>query len=237
MERNELSWKSPSLGKSMEMTVYGTGGVPVLIFPSEEGNRLEWEQEGIINALSEQIAEEYNQFFCVDSISEESLLNKNVEPEVRLMRQRQYEQYIFDEVIPNIREQNENPYLILAGAFLGAYHALLYSLKHPEKIHKVIGISGNYDIKPYLDGFYDDNVYYNNPVDFVPNMNDKDLLKKISGVDIRLLTYSNDPLRSQCERMSHTLWLKNVDHNFYVWDEVISDPWKLVDSMFIEHLY
>jgi len=28
-----------------------------------------------------------------------------------------------------------------------------------------------------------------------------------------------------------------VDHNFYVWDESISDPWNVVDTMFIEHLY
>lgn len=237
MKRNDLSWKSPSLGRKMELSVFGTGGVPVLIFPSEEGTRLEWEQEGIINALSEQIDEEYNQFFCVDSVSDESLLNKNVEPSVRVSRQRQYEQYIMDEVIPYITEQNSSSYLILAGAFLGGYHALLYALKYPEKFHKVIGISGNYDIKPYLDGFYDDNVYYNNPVDFVPNMNDKKLLARISDVDIRLLTYSNDPQRADSERMSHTLWLKNVEHNFYVWDEVISDPWKLVDSMFIEHLF
>ena len=230
-------WKSPSLGHKMELSVFGTGGTPVIIFPSEEGGRDEWNEAGIMAALKEQIDEEYNQFFCLDSVAAESLLNKSAEPSQRIQRQSQYEQYIVDEVIPFVREENNYPFLLFSGAFLGAYYALLYALKHPQKVDKVIGISGTYDIKPYLDGHYDDTVYFNNPVDFVPNLNNPEILRKISEVDIRLLSYSNDPQRDESERMSDTLWLKNVDHNFYVWDEAISDPWNLVDSMFIEHLF
>ena len=230
-------WKSPSLGRKMEISVFGTSGTPVIIFPSEEGGREEWNEEGIMEALSEQITEGYNQFYCLNSVAEETLLNKEADPKHRISRQMQYEQYLIDEVIPFIRKQNSNPYLLFSGAFLGAYYAILYALKYPQKVDKVIGISGTYDIKPYLDGHYDDNVYFNNPVDFIPNLNDPKILKELSGVDIRLLSYANDPRRSESERMSDTLWLKNVDHNFYVWDEVISDPWNLVDSMFIEHLF
>lgn len=230
-------WKSPSLGRKMELSVFGTGGTPVLIFPSEEGGCNEWNEAGIMEALQEQIGEEYNQFFCLESVADESLLNKNTDPAHRIKRQMQYEQYIVDEVIPFVRKTNNNPFLIFSGAFLGAYYAMLYTLKYPQKVDKVIGISGTYDIKPYLDGHYDDNVYFNNPVDFIPNLNNSEILRNISEVDIRLLSYSNDPQRNQSERMSDTLWLKNVNHNFYVWDEVISDPWELVDSMFIEHLF
>ena len=188
-------------------------------------------------ALEEQIDEEYNQFFCLESVAGENLLNKNAEPAQRIKRQSHYEQYIVDEVIPFVRKENSNPFLIFSGAFLGAYYAMLYALKYPQKVDKVIGISGTYDIKPYLNDYYDNTVYFNNPVDFVTNLNNPEILKKISDVDIRLLSYSNDPQRNESKRMSDTLWLKNVAHNFYVWDEVISDPWKLVDSMFIEHLY
>jgi len=221
----------------MEMNIFGTSGTPVIIFPSEEGGRDEWEQAGIMSSLDEQISEGYNQFFCLESVADESLLNKNAEPKHRIGRQIQYEQYLIDEVIPFVRKTNNNPYLIFSGAFLGAYYALLFALKYPEKVDKVIGISGTYDIKPYLDEHYDDSVYFNNPVDFIPNLNDPKILKNISEIDIRLLSYSNDPQKEESERMSDSLWLKNVDHNFYVWDEVISEPWKLVDSMFIEHLF
>ncbi len=237
MERTLHSWKSPSLGKKMDLLAFGNSGTPVIIFPSEEGSLTEWEDTGMMESLSEQINEGYNQFFCVDSIANESLLNREAEPRLRIRRQNSYERYIIDEVIPFVREQNSNPYIIFSGAFLGAYHALLFALKHPGKISKVIGISGTYDIKPYLDDFYDDSVYYNNPLDFLPNLNDRNTLKIISEIDFRLLSYLNDPLRDVSEKMSDTLWLKNIDHNFYIWDEKVSDPWNLVDSMFKEHLY
>lgn len=237
MKSTTHSWKSPSLGKTMKITAFGTGGTPVLIFPSEEGGRTEWSDAGIMQALEEQIEEEYNHFYCVDSVADESFLNREEDPAARMRRHRQYEQYITDEVIPFIKDQNSNPYLILSGAFLGAYYAMVHGLKHPGKVDKVIAISGNYDIKPYLDGHYDDNVYYNNPVDFFPNMTDPIQLRTINSIDFRLLTYQNDPQRLSTEKMSDILWLKNVEHNFYVWDEVISDPWELVDSMFKEHLY
>lgn len=237
MERTLHSWKSPSLGKKMDLLAFGNSGTPVIIFPSEEGSLTEWEDTGMMESLSEQIYEGYNQFFCVDSIANESLLNREAEPRLRIRRQNSYERYIIDEVIPFVREQNSNPYIIFSGAFLGAYYALLFALKHPGKISKVIGISGTYDIKPYLDDFYDDSVYYNNPLDFLPNLNDRNTLKIISEIDFRLLSYLNDPLRDVSEKMSDTLWLKNIDHNFYIWDEKVSDPWNLVDSMFKEHLY
>jgi len=237
MEREELSWKSPSLGKQMKLLKYGTSGAPVIIFPSEEGTYMEWEETGMIESLKMQINEGYNQFFCVDSIANESFLNKDAEPVLRIRRQLKYEKYITDELIPFVRKKNRSPYLILSGAFLGAYYALLIGLKHPDLLHKVIGISGMYDIKSYLDGHYDDLVYFNNPIDFLPSLNDKTILKQYDSVDFRLLSYSNDPLRACSEKISDLLWTKNIDHNFYIWDEKVSDPWKLVDSMFIEHLF
>lgn len=237
MNKKNHSWKSPSLGKEMKVSVYGTSGTPVIIFPSEEGDRNEWEETGMIDSLQEQIREGYNQFFCVDSVADISLLNKESAPARRIRCQEHYEQYIIDELIPFIKKQNNNSFLLAAGAFLGAYYSLLFALKNPGKINKVIGISGNYDIKPYLDGFYDESVYFNNPVDFLPNLSKHPLIEAIKTIDIRLLSYANDPQQELSRRISDTLWVKNIEHNFYVWDESVSDPWDLVDSMFIEHLY
>jgi len=237
MNKTHHDWKSPTLGRKMDLITYGDSGTPVIIFPSEEGDRREWEETGMMDSLQEQINEGYNQFFCVDSVASESFLNKEAEPAKRIRRQQQYEKYIIHEVIPFIKKQNKNRYIVASGAFLGAYYALLFALKNPGKINKVIGISGNYNIKPYLDGFYDDNVYYNNPADFLPNLNKKPELDKIKKTDIRLLSYANDPLRQRSEQISELLWMKNIDHNFYVWDESVSNPWDLVDSMFKEHLY
>jgi esterase/lipase superfamily enzyme len=44
--------------------------------------------------------------------------------------------------------------------------------KHPDVFRGVIAMSGSYAVRSYLKGHYDDNVYFNNPVDYLPNLND-----------------------------------------------------------------
>lgn len=236
MQREYHKWKSPSLGKDMEMLVFGKEGTPVIIFPSENGRFFEWEDQGVISAAQFQIENGYNQFFCVDSLASESFLNKNVDPYVRVVREIQYQDYIIDEVVPFISDQNSNPFIISAGFSLGAYQALNLALKHPNSINKAICISGNYDINIYLDGFKDDNTYFNNPIEFIPNLNDLSILDSISSIDIRLISYLNDQNRDATQRMSDTLWLKFINHELYIWDEKTSNAWSLIPSMFVDNL-
>jgi esterase/lipase superfamily enzyme len=237
MQREYRKWKSPSLGRDMEMLVFGKEGTPVLIFPTEEGRFFEWEDQGVMEAVNEQIEMGYNQFFCVDSLDKESFLNQDVDPYTRLIRENQYQMYIKDEVIPFISEQNSNPYLITSGSGFGAYHALNFALKYPDLANKVLAMSGYYDINVHLNGFKDDNSYFNNPVEFIPNLNDENLLKEISALDIRLFSYQNDPNREATQKMSEILWLKFIEHEHYVWDEETSNPWTLIPDMFKENLF
>ncbi len=237
MQREYRKWKSPTLGREMEMLVFGKEGTPVLIFPTEHGRFFEWEDQGVMETVREQIDLGYNQFFCVDSIDGESFLNKDVDPYTRVNRENQYQIYIKDEVIPLIHDLNSNPYLISAGTGLGAYHALTFGLKYPELIHKVLALSGYYDINVHLDGFKDENSYFNNPIEFIPNLHDEAILKKLAAIDIRLLSYLNDPNREATAKMSETLWLKFIDHEYYVWEEETNHSWPLVSAMFKENLF
>ena len=236
MQREYIKWKSPSLGRDMEMLVFGKGGTPVLVFPTDQGRFFEWEEHGAIGTFSEQIEEEYNQFFFVDSVAGESFLNKDVDPLTRVMREDQYELYIVDEVLPYINDVNSNPFVISAGAELGAYQALRLALKNSELFDKVISISGYYDINVFLDGFKDDNSYYNNPIEFIPNLNDDTILKSISSLDLRLISYLNDSNRIETLRMSDILWMKFLQHEITVWEEETSNPWTLYPIMLRENL-
>lgn len=236
MQREYVKWKSPSLGRDMEMLVFGKEGTPVLIFPTEHGNLYEWEEHGAIDTLTEQLELGYNQLFCVDTLVKESFLNKDVEPYTRLMRENQYEMYILDEVLPYINEVNNNPFIIAAGAELGAYQALRMGLKHPELFDKILSISGYFDINIFLDGFKDDNSYYNNPIEFIPNLNNQSILKAISGIDIRIISYLTDPNKSESQKMSDILWLKFLQHDITVWNDETSNPWSLYPFMLRENL-
>lgn len=236
MQREYVKWKSPSLGKEMEMLVFGKEGTPVIVFPTEKGRFFEWEDQGVIQEVQEHIESGYNQLLCVDCVADECFLNKNVDPYTRMMRHSQYMMYILDEVLPFIAARNTNSYIINTGVGLGAYYSLLLALKHPLYFKKVLGLSGYYCIKHHLDDFYDKNVYFNNPVDFTPNINEAGILKNLSMLDIRLLSFNNDEYVEASREMSDKLWLKFIEHRLHIWDEDTGDPWYLIPSMFKEHL-
>jgi esterase/lipase superfamily enzyme len=65
-----------------------------------------------------------------------------------------------------------SPEPMTTGASLGAYLAANEYFKHPDLFRGTIPMSGSYDIRSFLDGYYDDNVYFNNPVDYLSNLND-----------------------------------------------------------------
>lgn len=72
----------------------------------------------------------------------------------------------------------------------------------------VIGMSGSYDIRSFMEGYYDDNVYFNNPVDFVPNVESW----KYNHLKIVLGTSDWDICRNETFRFSQILNNKNIGH-------------------------
>ena len=56
------------------------------------------------------------------------------------------------------------------GASLGGYHAANTLLKHPDAVKRCFALSGVYDMKRFMLGDYDDNFYFNNPVDYCANL-------------------------------------------------------------------
>ena len=152
------------------------------------------------------------------------------------MRQLQYESYLIDEVVPFINEENDIKYIIIAGIDLGGYHAITAALKNPAVFGKAVGISGIYDIKRFLDGFYNDTVYYNNPVDFVPNLTKQPMLDKIRDVDFRLVSYETDQRKNDTQRMSTVLRMKFIEHKLDIWGTDGQKEWDLWPQMLKTHI-
>ncbi len=236
MNKTHKKWRSPSLGKDMNMDIYGTSGTPILALPTRGQKRTQWEEFGMVDAISHQLDNGFNQLFCIDSIDEESFLNESIEPVKRLIRHRQFELFVIEEVIPCIHDVNDIDFIIIAGTDLGGYHAVNLALKHPAKFGKAIGISGVYDIKYFMDGYYDEDVYYNNPVDFMPNLSKKELLFKIREVDFRLVSYTADPHKDETIRMGDVLRLKFVEHKLDIWDLEGKNEWYLWQQMLKTHI-
>lgn len=233
MHREFVRWFSPSLGRDMEMLVFGHGGTPVLVFPSSMGRFFEWEDFKMIDALSNQIENGHNQIFCIDSVDKESFYNKAVHPTVRMARHSQYESYVVNEVVPFIQQKSGTDYLITTGASFGAYHAANFMFKNPWKFSKLVALGGAFDIKSFVNGYYDMSVYFHNPVDYLQNLNDHHTLERLRSMDIRFVTGENDIckeaniyihriLNGKAVHNQLDLWLDGTGHDWPWWRQMIS---------------
>ncbi|MFU8860008.1 MAG: alpha/beta hydrolase-fold protein [Cyclonatronaceae bacterium] len=210
-------WGSPSLGEPMRVAIYGTGGTPVLAFPDMNGKASDYGNLGFLSEVTEQLKNQYNRFYCVDTIDKEVFDSKAGNPEGRLDRYIQYEEYIMDEVIPFIREHSGNSYLIITGIGMGAYHAVNFALKHPEMVNKVLAACGRYNIKPFFNDYFSNLLYYNNPIEYFPNLNDPEIIDQIKRIDIRIITNEKDPHRAEAEIISDALNEKWIHHSLDLW--------------------
>jgi esterase/lipase superfamily enzyme len=226
MNRQYHSWYSPSLQRDMELLVFGHAGARVLIFPTSQGRFFQWEDTGMVAALGNQLEQGSLQLFCVDSVDAESWYAKWRPPAERAYRHVQYDQYLMQEVLPFTVQHNPNPYLIATGTSFGAYHAVNFAFRYPQLVNRVIGLSGLYDIKRFTGGFSDDNVYFNNPCDFIKGEHDPERLEGLRHMDIIFAIGRDDPSYPNNEDMSQILWSKNIWHALRIWDGWAHDwPW------------
>ena len=177
MNREIHSWYSPRLNKEMEIAVYGHYGTALLMFPSAAADYLEYERFYLIDAIAPFVEAGKFKAFSINSINSESWLNEHMPPPYKAIRHQQYNDYITEEVVPFIRTKtsDETP-IITTGVSLGALHCANTFFRRPDIFEGTIAMSGSYDIKAYSNGYYDDNCYFNSPVDYLPNLNDEHML-------------------------------------------------------------
>jgi esterase/lipase superfamily enzyme len=226
MKREHHRWYSPSLGRDMELLLHGHGGARVLVFPTSQGRFYEWEDRGMVAALADQLEQGWLQFCCVDSVDAESWYARWKHPGDRAWRQEQYNAYLLNEVLPLTWAVNPNPFLITTGASFGAYHAANFAFRYPHLVGRMLGLSGVYDIRRFTNGFYNETVYFNNPVDFLQGEQDPGRLAALRRMDIIIATGHDDAFRDQDDWLSSILWSKGIGNALRIWDGWAHDwPW------------
>src|SRR5262245_37907725 len=121
----------------MELLRFGYAGQPLVAFPASGGRFFQWEDFGLTGALAWRLAAGAVQLWCLDSVDEESWHAAARAPEDRVERHLEYERYVLDEVLPDVPAPP-----VLAGAELGAFHAVLHCLRHPGRFQGWIALSG-----------------------------------------------------------------------------------------------
>ncbi len=235
MNREYHRWHSPPLNRDMELLIFGHAGARVLVFPTSQGRYYEWEDRGMTGVLHEHLERGWLQLYCVDSVDAESWYCKWAHPGGRAYRHHQYFEYLLREVLPLSNHKNSNPFLMTLGASFGAYHAMTFGLKYPHLVSRILGFSGIYDIRGWTDGFSNDFVYFNNPVEFIPNESDPGRLEQLRGLDIIMAAGKDDRLIGSSRAMSGALWGKGIGNALREWDGWSHD-WPYWEKMLLMYI-
>lgn len=227
MKEEYIKWYSHNLSHDFEMLVFGHSGVPMILFPTSMGRYYEAKDFKMIESIQWFIDEGRIKAYCVDSIDALSWYNKGVHPEERVKNHIWYDRLILEEVCGMARQETGYAKVISAGCSFGGYHAVNFAFRHPWLVSHVFSMSGAFDMRAQLDGFYNDDVYFNNPVDYIPNDNNPELWN----MRIILGTSDRDICRADNERLSDILgqkgmghWLDmrhNAGHDWPVWREML----------------
>ncbi len=228
MNRDITSWLSPSVNKEMPIATYGYYGIALLLVPTAAADYLEYERFQLIDSISHHINSGKVKVFSIDSMNNESWMNNEMLPEHKAMRHNQFNQYVFNEVIPFIKNatSDETP-VITCGASFGALHSMNLFLKRPDLISGVIAMSGVYDLHEYTKGFHDEQVYYNSPLDYLPNLTDNFYLENIrKSHHIHILSGSGEYEDPQAARnFAGILYNKGINYELDIWGEDMKHDW------------
>lgn len=233
-----FKWFSPGLGLEMEVLVFGSGGAPVIVCPSTGGRFYEWKDFKMVEALADKVDSGFIQLYCIDSVSLYSWYNDQIHPRERVLLHNRWEAYLVDELIPFIRSRNPNEFIMTAGVSFGAYLAVNFAFKHPESIRKTVGLSGSYSIKRLLDGYYDEDCYFNCPISYMNNLNDERLLGLIRRMEVFLVTSDWDVglCRERTYEMSQVLSERGIPHTLDDWGNGTSHDWPFWRRMVRKYL-
>lgn len=228
MNRQLSSWYSPSLNREMPVAVYGWHGFALLMIPTAAADYLEYERFQLMDSIAPFVDAGKVKVFSINSMNNESWMNYGMKPRDKVVRHLAFNDYVYNEVVPFIRNNTswETP-IIICGASFGALHSANLFLKRPDLINGCLALSGVYDLTEYTRGYYDEDVYFNSPIHYMPNLNDHNILEQIRrSHHIHLVTGSGeyeDP--DAARRFAAVLYSKGINYELDVWGEDMRHDW------------
>ena len=208
----------------MEFLWFGKFGRPVILFPTSAGRYYENEDFHLASSVSDKVNNGEIQLILPDTVNDESWYNKSVHPAVRAARHAQYDSYLRNELVPYIHNRAQRGDLAVYGASFGAYHASNFAARYPDVVSRAICFSGVYDIHSFLDGYWDDNCYFNCPTAFIPNM-DNEMAGKLARVGWVIATGEHDSIVQKNREFAEILSSKGIPNHFELWPGQFGHDW------------
>ena len=138
---------------------------------------------------------------------------------------------ICHEIAERVKNNTGSGKVAVAGCSFGGYHAANFAFRHPGYVSHMFSMSGAFNIRSFMNGFQNEDVYFNNPEDYLSGLEDPELWR----MDIVLGTSNWDICLDDNLRMSKILNKKNVGH----WLDVRQDrqhDWPVWKEMFPHYL-
>jgi esterase/lipase superfamily enzyme len=222
-------WWSRELGQEMELKVYGHAGKPAVVFPTQGGRFYQYEDFGMVGAVSAFIAEGKIQLYTLDGIDEQCWANWEAHPAERAKRQTEYDCYFMQEVLPFIRQHNAYPGKLLAtGCSMGGYHAANSFFRYPQVFDALIALSGIFRLDLFIGDYMDENVYFHSPLAYLPNLEDPWYLDQYRQSKIIICAGRGaweDAMLADAEALKQILDSKGVPCWLDIWGLDVNHDW------------
>lgn len=231
MQEEYIKWYSPNLSMDIDMLTFGHGGYPVLLFPTSQGRYYENKDFKLIEAIEHYINSGTVKVYCPDGIDGLSFYNKGVHPAERIRNHIWYDKMLLEELVTRAQHDTGHHKVITAGCSFGGYHAANFAFRYPWLVSHVFSMSGAFDISGQFYGFYNEDVYFHNPVDYLPNADNPELWN----MNIVLGTSDQDICRPYNEQLSEILNKKGIAHWLDIRPNAVHD-WPIWREMFPDYL-
>ena len=226
----------------MTVACWGTYGKPVVLFPTASADCFDYERFKLIWKLQPLIDAGRIKVYSCESINGLSWLNPDASPQNKAIQQKQYDQYVSEELLPFI-EEDCNGYrgFITAGASLGAYNALHAGIRNPEYINTVIAMSGTYDFDRWMESHRDQNYYHTQPMYYLGNIsNQSQTIQQLKQSTFVIASGSGQhEAPDESRRIAWLLQMKGLKTYLEIWGEDAHHDWPTWRSMlplFLEKL-
>jgi esterase/lipase superfamily enzyme len=222
--------------------ILGHWGRPLLVFPAQAGQRYEWEQRGMVEAISPLIEGGRVKLYCIDSWDAATWDDEWLPLEERARRHGAYEDWILRHVVPLIHDDCGGfQEIVTTGVSFGAFHAANFALRRAELFPLGLCLSGVYDVGGLGWGERGDAVYFNNPADYVANLHGNHLASLRSRVSLLLVVgrgawEDSTGSLEQTQRFAGVLARKGLRHELDVWGEDSPHDWPAWRAQIAHHL-